>query len=115
MTIFGPAWDQLTLQDLGAFLLDAPSEPLEWEGKSGFNAGSIRKQVCGFANSHDGGYVIVGVERQPDDSWALDGAIFPNGDPPSDVTDVIVNAASFRIPTGFGCSGSRQPTGSTSR
>lgn len=78
-----------------------PSEPLEWECKADFNAGSIRKQVCGFANSHDGGYILVGVERQPDDSWMLDGAIFPNRDPPSDVTDLIVNGGVVPYPDGL--------------
>jgi hypothetical protein len=101
MTVFGPAWDQLTLQDLEAFLRDAPSEPLEWEGKTDFNIRSVRKQVCGFANSHDGGYLVLGVERQPDDLWALDGATFPNDDPPSDVTDVIVNGGVMPYPDGL--------------
>ncbi len=101
MTVFGPAWDQLTLHDLEALLKDAPSEPLEWEGKADFNAGSVRKQVCGFANSHGGGYLVLGVGREPDDSWALNGATFPNGDPPSDVTDVIVNGGVVPYPDGL--------------
>lgn len=101
VTIFGPAWDQLKLSDLQAFLSEAPAEPLEWEAKEDFNGSSVRKQVCGFANSHDGGYLILGVKRQPDESWAFEGATFPNNDPPSDVTDVIANGGVAPYPDGL--------------
>jgi hypothetical protein len=84
MTIFGPSWAQLQLPDVEAFLQDAPSEPLEWEAKGDFDPNSIRRQVCGFANSHNGGYLILGAQRRGD-SWTLDGVGFPNGDLPSDV------------------------------
>ena len=101
MTIFGAAWDQLALSHLEAFLQGAPSEPLEWEVKEDFNPDSVRKQVCGFANSHDGGYLILGVKRQQNGAWAFDGVGFPNRDAPSDVTDVIANGGVTPYPDGL--------------
>jgi predicted HTH transcriptional regulator len=74
VTIFGPTLDKLTVADLGAFFSDAPSEALEWEAKSELNAGSIRKQVCGFANSHDGGYLVLGIQDpKQGGTWGLEG------------------------------------------
>jgi Putative DNA-binding domain len=101
VTIFGPAWNHLELSHLEAFLQDAPSEPLEWEVKRDFNTRSVRKQVCGFANSHDGGYLILGAEGKVDGTWAFDGAKFPNGDPPSDVSDVIAGGGVTPYPDGL--------------
>lgn len=90
MTIFGPTLDKLTVADLGAFFSDAPSEALEWEAKSELNAGSIRKQVCGFANSHDGGYLVLGIQDpKQGGTWGLEGVVFPGGDAPDYVTNLI--------------------------
>jgi hypothetical protein len=99
VTIFGPTLDKLTVADLGAFLRDAPSEALEWEAKSELNAGSIRKQVCGFANSHDGGYLVLGIqEPQPGGTWGLEGVVFPGGDAPNYVTNLIATGPARVMP-----------------
>src|SRR5258708_5789259 len=89
MTVFGPPWDQLELQDLATFLKGAPAEPLEWEAKADVNPGSVRAQVCGFANGYAAGSLILGAHDQGGGTWALDGAEFPNADPPSDVTNLL--------------------------
>ncbi len=82
MTIFGPALKDLTVEDLERFLADAGPEPLLWEAKGiEVNRGMVRRQVCGFANSHDGGYLIIGASAA-DGSWKLDGIGFPD-DPPT--------------------------------
>lgn len=101
MTVFGPSWDDLTLDDVAAFLHDAPSEPLEWEAKSDWNPGAIRAAVCGFANSHNGGYLLLGVEKKKGEPWTIDGVKTPNGDPPSDVTDLIDNRGVTPFPDGL--------------
>jgi hypothetical protein len=77
VTIFGVPWGDLELDHVRHFLADAPSEPLLWEAK-GVKAhpDEIRKQVCGFANSHEGGYLIIGAEQGSDGSWSLSGVTF---------------------------------------
>jgi hypothetical protein len=100
MTVFGPPWDQLRLEDLAAFLRDAPSEPLNWEIKGNLNAGSLRKAVCGFANGHDDGYLIIGAKEQAG-SWALDGTTFTGQDPPAAITDLLVNGGVQPYPDGL--------------
>lgn len=78
MTVFGPAWADLELEHVEAFLeQDAEDEPLLWEAKgTKLDRHEIRKQVCGFANSHEGGYLILGAKRQGE-RWALDPLEFP--------------------------------------
>lgn len=68
MTIFGAPLHELTLETLREFMASAEDEPLLWEAKATqISPGEVRKQVCGFANSHDGGYLILGADRpQPD-------------------------------------------------
>lgn len=78
MTVFGPAWHDLALADLEAFLEDADDEPLLWEAKgTKLDRHEIRKQVCGFANSHEGGYLILGAKQQGG-RWELDPLEFPD-------------------------------------
>ena len=76
-TIFGGAdWSSLTLADIEAFLAAADDEPLLWEAKgAGADAHHVRKTVCAFANSHDGGYLIIGAEQTPD-GFQLTGRAF---------------------------------------
>jgi hypothetical protein len=64
-TIFGGVqWSELALDDVKTFLAVADDEPLLWEAKgAGADAHHVRKTVCAFANSHDGGYLIVGAEE----------------------------------------------------
>jgi hypothetical protein len=101
MTVFGPDWDVLRLEDLAAFLQDAPSEPLVWEAKGDASRGSVRKQVCGFANGYDTGYLILGVQQGSDGAWTLDGVAFPNGDPPNAITDMLANGGVTPYPDGL--------------
>jgi hypothetical protein len=69
VTIFGAAWNNLGLDDLARFLGDAEPEPPLWEAKGvEANPGTVRKQVCGFANSHEGGYLIIGASQADDGS-----------------------------------------------
>ncbi len=71
----------------------APVEPLYWEGKGELRADSVRKQVCGFGNGHDVGYLILGVHRQGEE-WTLGGIEFPDHDPPNAITDIVSGAVS---------------------
>ncbi len=100
MTVFGPAWTDLTLAHLQAFLDEAPSEPLLWECKRELQAKSLRKAVCGFANGHDTGYLIIGAHEHGG-AWALDGAAFPTGDPPTDITNLLIHDAVMPYPDGL--------------
>lgn len=88
-TIFGPEWMDLTLDHVQAYLDEADDEPLLWEAKgTKLHKDEIRRQVCAFANSHEGGYLILGAKREPDGRWTLEGAQFP-GEPRPWIADVI--------------------------
>ena len=88
MTIFGPEWDELTLQDVQAYLDQAEDEPLLWEAKgTRIDKNEVRTQVCGFANSHEGGYLILGADKT-DDGWKANGVAF-DGEPTTWLSDVI--------------------------
>jgi hypothetical protein len=83
VTIFGAPWEELRLEDVEAFLEQADDEPLLWEAKgTSLDKNEVRRQVCGFANSHEGGYLILGAERVSGDSsepeWRLEGLAFPD-------------------------------------
>jgi hypothetical protein len=91
MTIFGPAWADLTLQDVQSYLDDAEDEPLLWEAKGITAHGKeVRRQVCAFANSHEGGYVIVGANKAADQPWALNGVPFAD-EPRTWISNVIAD------------------------
>ena len=78
----------LALDDVRELLDDAESEPLHWEAKGiAIKPGEVRRQICGFANSHDGGFLILGTDVQ-DGAWVLDGVEFPTDDLPSWVSSV---------------------------
>ena len=73
VTIFGVSWDALSLDAVRGFLVDADDEPLLWEAKgTRIDKNAVRQQVCGFANSHEGGYLILGADRESD-GWSLEG------------------------------------------
>jgi hypothetical protein len=78
MTIFGVPWERLSESDVEAFLKRAGDEPLLWEAKgTKLYPDEVRRQVCGFANSHEGGYLILGAEQNRDTGqWTLDGVPF---------------------------------------
>jgi hypothetical protein len=101
MTVFGPDWDDLTLEDLDAFLQHAPPEPLLWEAKEELRAQSVRKQVSGFANGHEIGYLILGAKQRDDGTWSLDGLKFPNADPPDAITNILANGGVTPYPDGL--------------
>jgi hypothetical protein len=77
-TIFGVQWDKLSLRDVEAFLTGADLEPLSWEAKGNrLDEHHVRKTVCAFANSHDGGYLVLGAEETQGGGFALTGLPFP--------------------------------------
>ncbi|MCL4287117.1 MAG: putative DNA binding domain-containing protein [Thermoleophilia bacterium] len=78
MNLFGSSWDDLTLEAVETFLAGAEEEPLLWEAKgTALEAYAVRKAVCAFANSHEGGYLILGASREGR-VWSLDGLQFPD-------------------------------------
>jgi len=94
-TIFGASWNDLRLDHVQTYLDQADDERLLWEAKgTTLDKNEIRRQVCAFANSHEGGYLILGAGRASGASvehrWALDGVSFP-GEPRPWITDVVVD------------------------
>jgi hypothetical protein len=84
----GKALALVELDDVAALLDDVAAEPLHWEAKGiKVNPGEVRKQICGFANSQDGGFLILGTVAD-EGAWHLDGVVFPNDDPPAWMSDV---------------------------
>jgi predicted HTH transcriptional regulator len=101
VTIFGVHWEDLGLADVERFLAEAEPEPLLWEAKGiEAKAGEVPRQVCGFANSHDGGFLIIGAAQNDDESWTLDGVEF-NDEPPTWVANVIGNGSVNPYPDGL--------------
>ncbi len=98
MSIFGPSLGELTLEDVEQYLSRADTEPLLWEAKGTGDRGestrpdakTVREQVCGFANSHEGGYLILGASRR-DGRWVCDGVAFPDKEPETWVVNVIAD------------------------
>jgi hypothetical protein len=87
-TLFGVEWDQLELSHVRVFLEGAEDEPLLWEAKgTKIDPHHVRKTVGGFANSHDGGYLILGAS-QTEDGWDLGGVEFPD-EPPKWISSVV--------------------------
>lgn len=67
--VFDVPWSTARRQHVEALLSDARDEALSWEAKAdrkGDRLGRhhVAKTVCGFANSRDGGYLIVGAAKQ---------------------------------------------------
>jgi hypothetical protein len=88
MTIFGPGWAELTLEDVQSYLDEAEDEPLLWEAKgTRIDKNEVRLQVCGFANSHEGGYLILGADKT-EGGWTADGVAF-DGEATTWLSDVI--------------------------
>lgn len=98
-TIFGPEWLDLTLDDVRAYLDAADDEPLLWEANgTSLDPREVRRQVCAFANNHDGGYLILGAHRppatddEPEPRWVLDGLQFPD-EPRPWISNVVTDLA----------------------
>lgn len=88
MTLLGPPLQELSLSDIQAFLDEADSEPLLWEAKgTEVDAHLVRKEVCGFANGRQTGFLILGASKDGG-AWKLDGLDL-DGDPPAWISDVI--------------------------
>jgi hypothetical protein len=86
-------FDDLALDDLGAFLAAATDETLYWEAKGGdeIKPREVRRQVCGFANT-EGGWLILGCDDQgsaASERWVIDGALFPDREPTQWVSNVL--------------------------
>jgi hypothetical protein len=108
-TIFDVAWNALTLEHVAGFLAAADAEPLLWEAKGDrLDEHLVRKTVCAFANSHDGGYLILGADEVPGQGFVLNGLAFPD-EPPLWISTVVragvrpwpgVDAQSFAVEEG---------------
>lgn len=90
---FGTGWEELSLEDVARFLADAREEGLSWEAKSEVRPESVRKAVCGFANAQ-GGFLIVGAERDAGGGWTLPGAAFSHPEPGTWIASVITDGLS---------------------
>lgn len=73
-TPFGTDWDDLTLDHLIAFFSEPRNEGLRWEAKGRrIRPQHIREGVSGFANSHIGGFLVLGVTQdQETKAWSID-------------------------------------------
>lgn len=90
MTLLGGPLHSLTAAEVQAFLDGADSEPLLWEAKGrSLDRHSVRKEVCGFANGRQPGYLILGAEES-DEGWTLGGFDFA-GDPPAWISAVVAD------------------------
>lgn len=83
-SIFRSSWEDLSLDDVEAFLAEAGDEGLTWEAKGADrpHPGSVRKNVAGFANSI-GGFFLLGVDREADGTWHVNGIAFGDGVEPT--------------------------------
>ena len=87
-TIFAADWEDVELSDVEAFLAGADAEPLIWEAKgTDIDRHHVRRSVCGFGNSHEGGYLILGAEDR-DGAWHVGGYTFPE-EPPAWIDGVV--------------------------
>jgi hypothetical protein len=98
VTIFGAPWSELKLEHVQTYLDQADDEPLLWEAKgTKVDPKEVRRQVCAFANSHEGGYLILGAEdasgHESESRWVLDGVQFPGGEPQTWISNVVGDLA----------------------
>lgn len=98
-TIFGVSWDGLRVLNITRFLADAGDEPLTWEakadGRGRLSPRAVRQEICAFANSERGGYLILGTTGGRGEPWTLPGL----RQPPPDLSAWISSAASGVSPT----------------
>lgn len=73
-TPFGAEWDGLTVEHVLAFLGEPRNEGLRWEAKGGhIRPEHVREGVCGFANSHFGGFLVLGATQdKKTKQWTID-------------------------------------------
>ncbi len=100
--LFGVSWDDLDLEAVEAMLARAASEPLHWEAKGGgaVRSEQLASEAAAFANSDDGGFLLVGVDepKGTNGSWAASGTTVPDADPATWVSNVL-SAALHPRPT----------------
>src|SRR5688500_16774537 len=89
---FGAPWDRLDLDDVQRFLAEPREEGQLWEAKgTAIAPRTVRKSVCGFANTLLGGYLVLGAEGDRKTwTWTLTGWD-PPGEPHQWVTDCLRN------------------------
>lgn len=83
LELFGVPWSALDLAEIQRFLASAEPEPLQWEAKGTvLDPHAVRKASGAFANSVDGGYLILGAHEDKtatrDTRWTLSGVAFPD-------------------------------------
>jgi hypothetical protein len=93
VTIFGPDWDDVGIEDVEAFLADAGDEGLTWEAKGTErpHVGSIARHVSAFANSIGGFYIIGASRERRDGPWRIDPVDFRGDEPTTWLSNVIRN------------------------
>jgi hypothetical protein len=62
---------------------------VEAKGGHKLDPHTVRRQCGGFANSHEGGYLILGATEAAGGQWNLDGWPFPEGEAPRWVTSCL--------------------------
>jgi Schlafen, AlbA_2 len=89
---FGTPWNELAAGHVETFLADAGDEGLTWEakGREEPHRDSVRKAVCGMANS-SGGFLIVGAERGAGRVWTLRGVQFRSDEPGTWLSSLITS------------------------
>lgn len=71
---FGVPFDQLTIESLREALPPGGYEPLTWEAKgTRATRETIRRHVCGFANSREGGILVLGANQTRGGPWTFEG------------------------------------------
>ena len=92
-TPFGENWEDLSLDGLRAFFIEAGDEGLTWEAKGGdVRREHVRISASAFGNSLMGGYLVLGASRTPPRTgpWTLDGFTFPD-EPQTWVSTCLMN------------------------
>ena len=92
-SIFDAPWSELEPRHVQDLLDHGDDEPLLWEAKgTELCKREVRRQVCGFANSHEGGFLILGARRATGEGaggrWELSGMPFPD-EPLTWLTNVV--------------------------
>lgn len=98
--------DTVTVPQVRAFLRDAEEdEGLLWEAKAddpgALRPEPIRKAVCAFANSRDGGLIIVGAKFVAGSGWSLPGLRNPPNIPIARWLDQVIQAGVNPVPIHF--------------
>jgi len=111
VTIFGFPWEELKLEHVEKFLVEAGREPLTWEAKgTELRSEHVTRHVCGFANAADGGYLLLGFELI-EGEWRPTGCDFRGDDLPAWVSNVPHDPAASPADRRRGLGGGREARG----